>query len=124
MSAGVCVERQTGETCGKSIFHPLAGDLQSEFPGISGFSVSSLRGMKNLYEAYRSSEKLAPLVREIGWRHNSVILKREFVQHTVAQISWCNYSGMLDNLKDTDNFNVETLGFGAKSRTQIGVVGV
>ncbi|WP_373021150.1 DUF1016 N-terminal domain-containing protein [Methanoplanus endosymbiosus] len=32
--------------------------------------------MKNFYETYRSSEKLAPLVREIGWSHNIIIMER------------------------------------------------
>ena len=32
--------------------------------------------MKAFFEAYKGSEKLAPLVREIGWSHNLVILER------------------------------------------------
>jgi hypothetical protein len=32
--------------------------------------------MKGFYETYASSEKLAPLVREIAWSHNLVILER------------------------------------------------
>lgn len=70
------VDRQSGDTWGKSIVQQLAEDLQSEFPGISGFSVSNLWRMKNFYEAYFPSEKLAPLVREIGWSHNILILER------------------------------------------------
>jgi hypothetical protein len=30
--------------------------------------------MKQFYETYSDSKKLAPLVREIGWSHNLVIL--------------------------------------------------
>lgn len=70
------VDRQSGDTWGKSIVQQLAEDLQSEFPGIAGFSVSNLWRMKNFYEAYFPSEKLAPLVREIGWSHNILILER------------------------------------------------
>jgi len=29
--------------------------------------------MKLFYESYASNEKLAPLAREIGWKHNIVI---------------------------------------------------
>ena len=54
----------------------LASDLQCEFPGISGFSASNLWRMKSFYETYRDSEKLAPLVREIAWSHNLIILER------------------------------------------------
>ena len=62
----VIVQRQAGETWGKSIVQQLASDLQCEFPGISGFSASNLWRMKSFYETYRDSEKLAPLVREIA----------------------------------------------------------
>ena len=54
----------------------LASDLQCEFPGISGFSASNLWRMKSFYETYRDCEKLAPLVREIAWSHNLIILER------------------------------------------------
>ena len=70
------VERQAGSTWGKSIVQQLAGDLQREFPGIGGFSASNLWRMKAFYEIYRNIEKLAPLVRVIGWSHNIVILER------------------------------------------------
>ena len=32
--------------------------------------------MKGFYETYTASGKLAPLVREISWSHNLVILER------------------------------------------------
>ncbi|WP_214041272.1 YhcG family protein [Methanoculleus sp.] len=70
------VERQAGDTWGKSIVQQLSGDLQEEFPGIGGFSASNLWRMKSFFEAYAGSEKLAQLVREIGWGHNLVILQR------------------------------------------------
>lgn len=70
------VQKQAGGTWGRSIVQKLADDLQSEFPGTSGFSVSNLWRMKSFYEAYRDSEKLAPLVREIAWSHNIIILER------------------------------------------------
>jgi predicted nuclease of restriction endonuclease-like (RecB) superfamily len=70
------VERQAGETWGKSIVQKLAVDLQVEFPGIKGFSTSNLWRMKSFFEAYSGLKKLAPLVREIGWSHNITILER------------------------------------------------
>ena len=70
------VERQAGETWGKAVVQQLAGDLQREFPGVGGFSASNLWRMKAFFEAYTKLEKLAPLVREIGWSHNLVILQR------------------------------------------------
>ncbi|NTU42351.1 MAG: DUF1016 domain-containing protein, partial [Nitrospirales bacterium] len=70
------VGRQAGATWGKAVVERLSEDLQREFPGIGGFSVSNLWRMKNFYETYSSSEKLAPMVREISWSHNIVILER------------------------------------------------
>ena len=46
------MERQTGETWGKSVVGNLSNDLQREFLGISGFSVSNLWRMKLFYAAY------------------------------------------------------------------------
>jgi predicted nuclease of restriction endonuclease-like (RecB) superfamily len=70
------VTRQEGETWGKSVVGTLAEDLKTEFPGITGFSASNLWRMKLFYETYQSSEKLAPMVREIGWTHNLVIMEK------------------------------------------------
>jgi predicted nuclease of restriction endonuclease-like (RecB) superfamily len=89
------VERQAGDTWGKSIVQQLSGDLQKEFPGISGFSASNLWRMKSFFEAYAGSEKLAHLVREIGWSHNLVILQRcsdplerEFYVRMTRKFGW------------------------------------
>jgi predicted nuclease of restriction endonuclease-like (RecB) superfamily len=68
------LERQKGETWGKSIVKKLADDSQVEFPGISGFSAQNLWRMKQFYEAYGFNEKLSPLVREISWTKNIIIL--------------------------------------------------
>lgn len=70
------VERQAGDTWGKAVVERLSKDLRGEFPGIGGFSTSNLWRTKSLYEMYASSEKLAPLVREIAWSHNIIILER------------------------------------------------
>lgn len=89
------VTRQAGETWGKAIVRTLAQDLQTEFPGISGFSASNLWRMKLFYESYEGQEKLAPLVREIGWSHNIVImekckddLEREFYLRMARKYGW------------------------------------
>jgi len=70
------VERQDVEGWGKAVVEQLAADLRMEFPGVGGFSSSNLWRMKAFFEAYTGLEKLAPLVREIGWSHNLVILER------------------------------------------------
>lgn len=70
------VERQQSEGWGKAVVERLAADLQAAFPGTGGFSASNLWRMKSFFETYSEAEKLAPLVREIGWSHNLLILSR------------------------------------------------
>jgi len=64
------VERQSGETWGRSVVQNLAMDLQLEFPGVAGFSAPNLYKMRHFYEAYHGHEILSPLVREISWTKN------------------------------------------------------
>lgn len=70
------LERQRGDTWGKSVVVRLAADLQRNFPELRGFSSSNLWRMKVFYQLYSNNRKLAPMVREIGWTHNILILER------------------------------------------------
>jgi len=89
------VGRQEGKSWGKAVVERLATDLRTEFPGVGGFSASNLWRMKGFYEAYAGSEKLAPLVREIAWSHNLIVLQRctdplerEFYLRMTAKYGW------------------------------------
>ena len=64
------------EKWGKSIVEQLSKDLQTEFPGIRGFSARNIWNMKSFYEFYAENEKLQPLVAEIGWTQNCLILEK------------------------------------------------
>lgn len=70
------VNRQKGNTWGRSIVERLAKDLQMEFPGIQGFSIQNLWYMRQFYLVYKGYPKLQPLVGEISWSHNLVIMSR------------------------------------------------
>lgn len=70
------VKRQKSSGWGKSIVETLSHDLQNEFPGIRGFSSANLWRIRNFYSKYNGNEKLAPLVREISWSHNMIIMER------------------------------------------------
>ena len=70
------VSRQQGASWGKSVVEQLAKDPRSEFPGITGFSAANLWRMRAFFEAYSQDEKLASLVREIGWTHNLTIMEK------------------------------------------------
>ena len=89
------VERQQGQTWGQAVVKQLAKDLQADFPGMSGLSASNLWRIKLFYETYTGSTKLAPLVREIGWSHNLIILEkckdhlqREFYIRMARKFGW------------------------------------
>lgn len=71
------VERQALNNWGKSIVEMLAIELQKEFVGINGFSARNLWYMRNLYEQYSDSTLiLQPVVAEIPWTHNILILEK------------------------------------------------
>ncbi len=61
---------------GKAVVINLARDLQSEFPGRNGLSSQNLWFMRQFYREYRDKANLQPLVREISWAKNLVILSR------------------------------------------------
>lgn len=89
------VEKQKESGWGKSIVETLAKDLQREFSGMQGFSAQNLWRMKQLYQTYNENEKLSPMVREIGWTHNVVILMsckddaaREFYISMTKKFGW------------------------------------
>ncbi len=70
-------ERQQQYGWGKSVGELLAAELQKEFVGIDGFSARNLWRMRVLYEQYHQSKLiLPPLVAEIPWTHNIIILEK------------------------------------------------
>jgi len=80
---------------GKSVVENLAHDLQAEFPGQHGFSSRNLWNMLNFYTEYSGQPKLQPLVAEISWAKNLVImarckdpLEREFYLRATARFGW------------------------------------
>jgi len=70
------VERQVQSAWGKSVVERLSQDLRREFPGVAGFSVQNLWYMRQFHLEYREHEKLQPLVGEIAWSHNLVIISK------------------------------------------------
>jgi predicted nuclease of restriction endonuclease-like (RecB) superfamily len=80
---------------GKSVVETLARDLQTEFPGRNGFSTQNLWLMRQFFNEYSQKPKLQPLVREISWAKNLVILarckedlEREFYLLATARFGW------------------------------------
>lgn len=68
-------EKQT-ENWGKAIVSTLSKELQLEFPGIGGFSTTNLWLMAQFYTEYHAIEILQPLVGEISWTKQTLILTK------------------------------------------------
>jgi predicted nuclease of restriction endonuclease-like (RecB) superfamily len=89
------VERQADSNSGPSIAEQLAKDLRAEFPGLAGFSRRNVFYMRELFILYRDDERVQPLVAQIGWTHNLVImqrckdpLEREFYLRMTRKFGW------------------------------------
>ena len=85
----------TDESWGKSIIKTLSSELQAEFPGIKGFSVSNLEYMARFYKEYNDNEKPQPLVGEISWTKHILIMQkckdlqmREFYILATKKFGW------------------------------------
>jgi len=88
-------QKQEEQGWGKAVVETLAHDLQAEFPGRNGFSAQNLWLMRQFYREYNELPKLQPLVREISWAKNLVILarvkdplEREFYLRATARFGW------------------------------------
>jgi predicted nuclease of restriction endonuclease-like (RecB) superfamily len=89
------VEKQQKHKWGKSVVKNLSNDLQKEFIGANGLSADNLWRMRKFYLSYEVQSKLAPLVQQIAWSHNIVImekckdlLEREFYIKMVIKYGW------------------------------------
>ncbi|OAZ04244.1 DUF1016 N-terminal domain-containing protein [Flavobacterium succinicans] len=59
---------------GKSVVSELSKFIQETEPNITGFSPQNIWRMKQFYETYNNLPKLSPLVREITWTNNLLLL--------------------------------------------------
>jgi predicted nuclease of restriction endonuclease-like (RecB) superfamily len=102
------IDRQQREQgWGKSVVEFLSKELQKEFPGVQGFSTRNLWLMRSFYAEYSQAAnlqplaaeiqntKLPPLVAEISWTKNVVIMQkckdpveREFYIKMTKRYGW------------------------------------
>ena len=74
--------QQKDNTYAETLAQRDAAELQKEFVGINGFSARNLWRMRTLYEQYFDSVLiLPPLVAEIPWTHNILILEKCKEEH-------------------------------------------
>ncbi len=89
------VEKQEKFGWGKAIVETLARDLQKEYAGMRGFSAQNLWYMRQFYINYEKNTKLQPLVGEISWVKNVIImskckndLEKEFYIKMTKKFGW------------------------------------
>ena len=80
---------------GDGVVEQLANYISKSQPGIRGFTRSNLFRMKQFYETYHKEQIVAPLVRQLPWTHNLIILaqgksneEREFYLRKCIKEHW------------------------------------
>jgi predicted nuclease of restriction endonuclease-like (RecB) superfamily len=80
---------------GKGTVESLAAYIQQRQPNARGFSAQNLWRMRQFYETYQARPELSPLVRELSWTHNLLIMsrshrdeEREFYLRTAIRERW------------------------------------
>ncbi len=84
---------------GEGVVDGLARHLARRFPGRRGFTGRNLFRMRQFYEAYRADAIVTPLVTQLPWTHNLIILaqskrpeEREFYLRTAVRERWSSES--------------------------------
>jgi predicted nuclease of restriction endonuclease-like (RecB) superfamily len=80
---------------GDSVITQLAAHLAYTQPGLRGFTRPNLFRMRQFYETYRDDPIVSPLVRQLPWTHNMIILsqskhpeERGFYLRMAVQEQW------------------------------------
>ena len=67
-------EKVKDSNWGDKIVDKLVEFMKREYPTMKGFNRAGIYRMKQFYETYKDNEIVAPLVRQISWSHNVIIL--------------------------------------------------
>ncbi|AZL72209.1 PDDEXK nuclease domain-containing protein [Pseudomonas oryziphila] len=80
---------------GDGVVNQLADHLLLTQPGLRGFTRANLFRMRQFYEVYRGDEIVAPLVRQLPWSHNMMVMgqckrpeERLFYLRMASQEKW------------------------------------
>lgn len=104
------VDRQQNEGWGTSVIERVSRDIQNEFPGIEGFSITNIRRMRAFYLTYSIHPQAVGELHElpvfnIPWGHNIAIFEgvknleeRLWYVNMVVQEGWSR-NALLDAIK-------------------------
>ncbi len=70
------IEKAETDGWGKSVVQEFSAFLKQTYLNSSGFSSQNIWRMKQFYETYKNNKKLSPLVREITWSNNLIIMAK------------------------------------------------
>ena len=80
---------------GEGVVDQLALHLARTLPGLRGFTRRNLFRMRQFFETYAHDEKVSPLVTQLPWSHNLIVLgqskrpeEREFYLRMAIQERW------------------------------------
>jgi predicted nuclease of restriction endonuclease-like (RecB) superfamily len=80
---------------GDGVVNQLAKHLAHTLPGLRGFTRRNLFRMRQFYETYAGDKKVSPLVTQLPWTHNLIILgqakrpeEREFYLRMAIKERW------------------------------------
>ena len=69
-------EKVNNSLWGSKTIQKLADYIKTKYPNLSGFDRTGIYRMKQFYEMYYDDEIVAPLVRQISWSNNLLIMSR------------------------------------------------
>jgi DUF1016 N-terminal domain/Protein of unknown function (DUF1156) len=67
---------RTVQSWGKGVVEQPAAHIAQSHPGLRGYTRSNLLRMRQFHDTYRGNAIVAPLVRQLPWTHNLLILSR------------------------------------------------
>ena len=93
---GQYISRKLDSTAwGEGVVDELARYIARQQHGVKGFTRRNLFRMRQFYETYRHEPKVSPLVTQLPWTHNLLILsrckrseEREFYLRTALRENW------------------------------------
>ena len=97
------VEKQQTLGWGESVVELVAKDLQTAFPGTTGFSVQNVWRMLQFYRTHTAPEFLAQLVKELR-KEKKIVPAHEklsqLVREMVATVPWGHHANVMAKLTD------------------------
>jgi len=95
VNRGIHCKEDCRDGWGKGTVTALADYIRSRLPNARGFSAQNLWRMRQFFDTYQSNPNSSPLLRELPWTHNLLILaatkreeEREFYIRTARDQKW------------------------------------